>query len=105
MLFPNPDRLGRVPPDELRRKNSVNDGRDRLRRTILPAFSPSDETRVRLDPNEVAVPFRESSLRRIELVRAERSPKDMRTDRFDFHGAPSPELATCAASNRSAIRR
>jgi hypothetical protein len=44
MLLPDPHRLGRVSPDEPRRKNAVDACGDRLRRTILPAFSPPDET-------------------------------------------------------------
>ena len=44
MLLPDPHGLGRVSPDELRRKNSVDAGGDRLGRTILTALSPADET-------------------------------------------------------------
>ena len=44
MLLPDPHGLGRVSPDEPRRKDSVDDSGDRLGRTILAAFSPADET-------------------------------------------------------------
>ena len=44
MLLPDSHGLGRVSPDEKRRKDSVDDSRDRLRRTILPTLTPADET-------------------------------------------------------------
>ena len=104
MLLPDAHGFGRVSPDETGRENGVHAGRDRLRGAVLAALAPAHEPRIRLDPDEIAVPLGERGLRRIEPLRAERRAQDVRTDGFDFHRSLSPECAS-RASNRSAILR